>query len=312
MKKHTILSTPFAIHLSYLIKETKLRLCNISQWKKKRPSKVLILFPALVALLCGCLVSCQPSQDEQSAYNNIVSPALDDTKPNISMHEEPTGNLEEVDYPTIDPKNTSDFPSQNEMDKDVKATQPPESTTAIGAYKAVLRGEMEFRDTLSGKDFDISRVQEIITSDTSITIEPNYFTAVDLDADGTPEVILSLVINGSNSFGYLVLRYQDSIVYGYTFAQRELSEIRTDGTFEASGGAADVGICRITFDKDSYLIDKFTYHETHEDSENGFSNSYFVDHRMVEQAEYDQAYNKWKEIPYVKWYELTDDNIDLY
>lgn len=112
-------------------------------------------------------------------------------------------------------------------------------------------------------------------------------------------------------FAFGEFLFRTAVVYGYTFAQREFSEIRTDGTFEASGGAADVGICRITFDKDSYLIDKFTYSESHFDSANNLSNSYFVDHNEVTEAEYDQAYTKWKEIPCVKWYELTDENLNL-
>lgn len=179
---------------------------------------------------------------------------------------------------------------------------------AVIAYTAVLQGNMEFRDTLSGKNFDISRVQELITPDTSFTIKPNYFSVVDLDADGTAEVILSLDVNGNGTGHYLVLRDQDDIVYGYLFAVREFNDIKADGTFWQTGGASDVGICRVTFDRDTYSIKRYI-NRLYSPSTPGDGMSYFIDYQEVTEEEWDLAVSRWNKSLCVKWNEFTSDNI---
>ena len=197
-------------------------------------------------------------------------------------------------------------PVMFEEDEEQK-TVPLEELTAMEAYKAVLRGEMEFLNTPHYDSFDISRLREAITPDTSITLEPEYFTAVDMDADGMAEVIVSLAISGVGTSDYLVLRWQEGVVYGYTFAEREFSDLKTDGTFWNTGGASDVGICRVAFDRDTRSIDRFTY-SLYRPSDDGIS--YFVDKQEATEEEWNLALNQWKAIPYVEWYEFTDANIE--
>lgn len=228
--------------------------------------------------------------------------------PETAPPEEPNENSEDAAPPSAAPDQADASPSPDQENEDQADPQPPADITATEACKAVLRGEMEFRDTLSGRSLDISRVQETVTPDTSITIEPEYFAAVDLDADGTAEVIVSLSIRGAGTSDYLVLRWQDGVVYGYTFAAREFSDVRTDGTFWSSGGASDTGICRVTFDRDTYSIDRFTY-SLDRPSDDGDGVSYFVDHQEATEEAWDLAISQWKEIPYVEWYQLTDDEI---
>ena len=70
MKQH-IPKSPFATYLSGSAKETKLRLRNIFQWKKKRPPVVLFVLILVVLLSCFGLFSCTPQAE---------SPAVDDSK----------------------------------------------------------------------------------------------------------------------------------------------------------------------------------------------------------------------------------------
>ena len=177
------------------------------------------------------------------------------------------------------------------------------SLTAVEAYRAVLQGNMEFRDTRSGENW----VQETITLDTGFTIKPTYFSVVDLDADGTVEVILSDV-NEDGPGSDLVLRDQDDIVYGYLFAAREFNDVKVDGTFWHTGGASDVGICRVTFDRDTYSIDPFIY-SRYSPSIPGNGMSYLIDDQEVTEEEWDLAVSRWNKSLYVKWHEFTSDNI---
>lgn len=222
---------------------------------------------------------------------------------------EPAENTENAEFPSVIPDAADVSPSPDQGNEDQTDTQPLKERTATDAYKAVLQGNMEFRDTLSGENFDISRVQELITPDTSFTIKPNYFSVVDLDADGTVEVILSLDVNGNGPGHYLVLRDQDDIVYGYLFAVREFNDIKADGTFWNTGGASDIGICRVTFDRDTYSIDRFAYN-LYSPSTSGDGMSYFIDDQEVTEEEWDLAVSQWNESPYVEWYEFTDANIE--
>lgn len=53
------LYTPFSTHLSGSAKETELRLRSIFQWKKKRPSTLLLALAVVLVLGCGGLVACR-------------------------------------------------------------------------------------------------------------------------------------------------------------------------------------------------------------------------------------------------------------
>lgn len=171
-------------------------------------------------------------------------------------------------------------------------------------YQEVLRGEREFVDSAGGGSLKLDQVGSAVTSDAGIRIEPDKYAVVDLDQDGEPEVIVSLKLNGDSPYGSLVLRCQDGIVYGYIFSQRELAAVKADGTFLASGGAADVGIGRLAFDGADVRVDEFTYSESGYDAKNNRSISYFVDHKEAGKEEYDQAYGEWEGLPDVKWQEM--------
>lgn len=176
----------------------------------------------------------------------------------------------------------------------------------LSAYQSVLQNKAEFFSTDANKNLDISQLNQAISSE--VTVDVTNFAVIDIGHGGTPAVILSLNVNG-NAYGVEVLSYQDGIVYGYTFSGRQFGDLRTDGTFVASSGAADVGICTITFDKKTYSIDKFTYCESNTDSENNMSVSYFVNHQSATEDEYNAAFSQWQEIPHVTWYDFTDANI---
>ena len=104
-------------------------------------------------------------------------------------------------------------------DTDVSPT--PAVTAALGAYLAVLRGDAAFYSTDAGKNLDISQLGQLESvfyshGDFSATIQAAQFAVVDLDGDGTPEIVLQLEINGDPYSGYaVILRYLDGAVYGY-------------------------------------------------------------------------------------------------
>jgi hypothetical protein len=176
----------------------------------------------------------------------------------------------------------------------------------LSAYQSVLQNKAEFFSTDANKNLKISQLNQAISPE--VTVDVASFAVMDIGPGGTPAVILSLNVNG-NGYGVEVLSYQEGIVYGYTFSIRQFGDLRTDGTFVSSGGAADVGICTIAFDKNTYSIDKFTYCESKTDSENNTSEFYFVNHQSATEDEYNTAFSQWQKIPHVTWYDYTAANI---
>jgi len=186
------------------------------------------------------------------------------------------------------------------------AEQPP-VPSPLRAYQSVLQNKAEFFSTDINGNLNISQLSQTISSE-EVTVDVTSFAVIDIGHGGTPAVILSLNVNG-NDYGFEVLSYQDGTVYGYTFSGRQFGDLRTDGSFVASGGASDVGICTITFDKSTYSIDKFTFCESSTDSNYNISVSYFVNHQSATEDEYNAAFSRWQKIPHVTWYDFTDDNV---
>lgn len=173
------------------------------------------------------------------------------------------------------------------------------------AYRDVLLGKTAIFDSVSGKEFYIGQIQETINPD--IPIEPTSFSVVDMDMDEIEELILTLAISPSNTYGYLVLHYQEEVVYGYIFSQRSLSELKVDGTFWASAGAGDVSICSISFDKETYEINQFTYSESLAYPEM----RYIVNHRESTESEFEEAIQQWSEKKNAEWYLLIENDYEV-
>lgn len=185
--------------------------------------------------------------------------------------------------------------------------------SSVEAYNAVLKGDADFLVSHTGEILNIGQIREAITTDTSITIEAKFFSVIDLDSDGTLEVILNLYINDDNYYGVMVLHYQDGIIYGYVFSQREFSEPKTDGTFYYSSGAGDNGIGKIAFDKDEESIERIAFEETVYDpeTESGLKMAYFINYEEATSEEFDAVIDEQLAKPEVKYYEFTVENIDM-
>ena len=183
---------------------------------------------------------------------------------------------------------------------------PDAALPVLEAYRAIMQEGASFVNASDGELYDIAHIKKMTAPYVDYPVEPDSFSFVDLDQDGTSELILSVPIGATGST--LIFRYEDNVVYCFGFSGRAFDQPRKDGTFWASSGANDSGICAITFSKDQYTVDEFTYCTTRE-SEN-HKVKFFVDHQEVSETELDLAVDRWREIPYVNWYEYIDENID--
>ena len=103
----------------------------------------------------------------------------------------------------------------------------------------------------------------------------------DLDQDGR----LELIQEAKNGLGMLVLHPVNEEIYAYEVPYRGMMELKQDGTFSYSSGAADSGFGRVRFDGTTYE----TVPESWSQSDIDGHISYFVQGRAATRADFDQA-----------------------
>ena len=191
----------------------------------------------------------------------------------------------------------------------------PADPAALSAYKAVLQNKAEFVSTYDGKHMDIKGLINSFYDTGTFSVAILRFAVVDLDNDGTPEVILWEQRNGDDYYGSEVLRYHSGVVYGYEFWYRGFNQLKADGTFCFSSSASDSGFGTAQFTENAYSIDKITYSQSYDsngtttyDSNGNPTISYFVNHESATRDEFESAFKKQGEKPDATWYDFTDDN----
>ncbi len=132
----------------------------------------------------------------------------------------------------------------------------------------------------------------------------------DLDGDGENEVVLWLQINGASDYGFEILHEQNGEIYGYTLQYRTFMNLKTDGTFLFSGGAADSGIGKISFSETGYSIIGQAYSQSEYDANNELTVQYFVNDASCSEDEFHDAMNAWEQKTDVEWYDLSESNIN--
>lgn len=125
-------------------------------------------------------------------------------------------------------------------------------------YKAILLGEGDFIN-VDHKDEDrrlnLENIKEVVSDEDWVTAKITKFTIVDLDGNGENELVLWIQANGHLDYGFEILFYKDQEVYGFTRVYRGFMDLKTDGTFTYSGGAAHSGVARLQFTERGYTIE---------------------------------------------------------
>ena len=120
-----------------------------------------------------------------------------------------------------------------------------------GEELPLLRAALESRATLrlNGEEILLSQFMEQADGQ----LELPRLTVLDLDGDGQMEAVVKEYRRGveDTELGSLVLDVQHGVVYAYDLTLRAFNELRADGTFIYSSGAADNGIASLKPEEDS-------------------------------------------------------------
>jgi hypothetical protein len=94
-------------------------------------------------------------------------------------------------------------------------------------------------------------------------------------------------------------------VYGYFLVLRGFEELKSDGTFMYSSGAADWGYAKLKFTADTYEYEKLGYCESSAGGE-----LYFINDEPGTEASFTTFANEQKDKEAAVWYEFSRENIE--
>ena len=126
------------------------------------------------------------------------------------------------------------------------------------------------------------------------------FCVTDLDADGMPEMILSL----SDDFGFELLRYESGKVYGFPFVYRAMEDVTLNGHLAGSNGAADNGWYCVRFSKNQYQLANACWQSTSDGQQ-----VYEVAGQQATKADFDACCQKIQQEKRPLWLKLNQKTL---
>ena len=181
-------------------------------------------------------------------------------------------------------------------------------------YTALLRGA-PFYSVDAEKILTFDTIAEALDPD-SIGYEITRYTSVDLDGDGTLELILYVEQQGAFNF---ILHEMDGETYAYCCGVKSMQIIKTDGTFynkyaaecAAESDGLGGGYCKVSFAKTRLELHPFSYEVNLPSNEDGSANyRYVVNGQPADIETYHAAVEAQDGKPDVVWYEISPKGFD--
>ena len=186
--------------------------------------------------------------------------------------------------------------------------QPDGLAEIVTAYQDVLLGRRTYvrsDDPIGGEAYFSTPPMEWYGFPLDAKYTFTRFALCDIDADGSPELILDLTDSEGYTFGYELLRYENGTVYGFGFTLRSMQAITLEGDIATSSGAGDNGWYTLQFS-----ADQVEYRETcRMQSTNGYA-QYFIGDAEVSDTDYQSFTETLLAKPGPVWLAFTPENVD--
>ena len=180
-------------------------------------------------------------------------------------------------------------------------TPPPDVT-----QHSELSLNEEYKNVLDNKGllYDADANEEMYISEFlgNRGLTMSKYSIVDLDGDNSPEVVGWLSRGANDYWGFLVLHYDNDMVYAYELAYRAFNELKSDGTFSFSSSVSDHGIGKIEFVSSTYKVNKIAYSEIEYGTQKV---SYYVDDSSVSKEVFEEYVAEQSEKLDVEWNEIA-------
>lgn len=137
-----------------------------------------------------------------------------------------------------------------------------ESNTAKYELTDILNNKIPFTDK-SGKSVYLKNYRSEKYPD--LQIKPDKYTIIDLDNNGANELVL---YSSPNVGLYLVFHEYNGVIYSFEFDERAMIDLKQDGSFIQSSGAAINSYVTLKFSKDKYTINELKSSENFNNAPN--------------------------------------------
>ena len=149
-------------------------------------------------------------------------------------------------------------------------------------------------ETINFIDCRLDKIKQIDGFDFEEYMVPDEYAVIDMDKDGMPEVVVELTAD--SDFWYMVLRYYNGKVYGYSFTGRAFQGIREDGRYLASNGAGDNKILELGFEGYTLKENCLAYSERLNDKA-----GYCIADEKVTEEQYNEFYDGYYYSNHAAW-----------
>lgn len=266
-------------------------------WPNKNKLIHLVLMEAILAsMLCACTFGGQQAQSKGDAKT--------DNQGSVEQIQDSDKDVEQLQTASNPDNGNQEIVSNG--DGESRNPLPEEK------FKAVLSGDEDFEfmngEPLESTTVNIGDIAEVLSPGADFTSEVGGFAVVDMDGDGTYEIILRIMTNG-NEQGFAVLHYQNGDVYGYRFFSREFEDLKEDGTFFASDSAFNSEIRTVTFTDGACVVNTLYKRDLKDGTKDEFD--FFENGNSCTEEEFNEAFTLFSEKPSAEWFDLTEDNINL-
>lgn len=233
--------------------------------------KIFITLASLI-ILAGCTKN--DSNLTSSDVNLIVKDSIDETRL-IESEETIINTTANNNEDTENDLGTRiDEYIENQLDGEYDCNE-----NLLKLYKQVLLSEIPFSFHFVVADSIDEYYINNISYDEYKFI-PHHFSFIDMNNDKVPEIVIEGAIGQSAGF-VLVLREYNGMMIGHEFSHRQMNDIKKDGTYLASGGAAYNGYYQISFNDDSYTQLNILRMDTDEDSKGNHKPIFFIGQEQV-------------------------------
>lgn len=234
--------------------QTKLRK-EVEFYMKHCDRAIFVMAIILALTLCGCRAG--GANTEISAQQGISA-----TEPEGIPSQAVESSQDPV--PETTPAVQTERPAPQEtvvpsapFAETVPAQIPPDEEPGLEelqklAFAEILTGDGEFFSHSYQQQLSISGYLSAFAAETGVEPAVTKYAVVDTDDDGTSELLLWITVNEYTDYGTLLLRLQNEQVEEYTFAYRQLFELKNDGSFACSGDATGSGYAKLVFDEDGW------------------------------------------------------------
>lgn len=158
----------------------------------------------------------------------------------------------------------------------------------LDKYRSVLMSEVP----LSFEYVVANGIEEFMLENISYDgywLKPMRFSLLDMDQDSIPELIVQGEL-GAAGFT-LIIREVDGKMIAHEFSHRQMYDLKSDGSFGATGGAAYSGYFYLMFDKLEYTINRIAETDTEKDEEGNLKSIFYVGETLTDEDEFWDFWN---------------------